>query len=89
MQDFYRCEEGYEAKAAQVAHIACYKLVKNMHYKARVQAIVQYCAAYEKRKVKKEEARNVFLTQDQYLKVNEEYLYSFLVNLIFQYMSYT
>ena len=71
MQDFYRCMEGQEALANQVAHTACYKLEKDMHYEARVQAIILYCASYEKKKVKKEEARNVFLTRDQYLKVNK------------------
>ena len=71
MQDFYRCVEEQEARAAQVAETACYKLVKDMHYEARVQAVVSYCAEYEKRKVKKEEARNIFLTREEYLKVNK------------------
>jgi hypothetical protein len=75
MQDFYRCEAGYEDRANQVANKACYKLVKDMHYEACIQAVIQYCADHEKRKVKKEDARNMFLT-----------LYSFLVNLIFQYV---
>ena len=29
MQDFYRCKEGYEARANELAHQACYKLVKD------------------------------------------------------------
>lgn len=74
MQDFYRCEAGYEDRANQVANRACYKLVKDMHYEARIQAVVQYCAEHEKRKVKKEDARNIFLTREQYLMVNEEHL---------------
>ena len=44
MQDFYRCEEGYEARVNEQAHQACYKLVKDMHYEARVQVVVVYCA---------------------------------------------
>ena len=40
MQDFFLCQEGYEARAARVAHKACYKLVKDMHYEARNQAVV-------------------------------------------------
>ena len=52
MQDFYRCEEGYEARENELAHQACYKLVKDMHYEARVLVIVVYCAEFEKRKVK-------------------------------------
>ena len=45
MQDFYRCAPGYEARANQVANKACYKLVKDMHYEAHVQAIVSYYAS--------------------------------------------
>ena len=72
MQDFYRCEPGYEAIVAQVADTACRKLVKDMHYEARVQAVITYCADVEKRKVGKDVARNMFLTREQYLRVNDE-----------------
>ena len=72
MQDYYRCEEGYEARANELAHQACYKLVKDMHYEARVQALITYCADVEKRKVGKDVARNMFLTREQYLRVNDE-----------------
>ena len=67
MQDFYRCEPGYTAMAAQVADTACRKLVKDMHYEARVQAVITYCVDVEKRKVGKDEARNTFLMREQYL----------------------
>ncbi|XP_039823127.1 uncharacterized protein LOC120685338 [Panicum virgatum] len=40
-----------------------------MHYEARVQAVVVYCAEFEKRSVKKPTARDIFLTRDQYLRV--------------------
>jgi len=69
MQDFCRCETGYEAIAAQVADTACRKLVKDMHYEARIQAVITYCADVEKRKVGKDVARNMFLTREQYLRV--------------------
>ena len=72
MQDFYRCEAGYEAIAAQVADIACRELVKDMHYETRVQAVITYCADVEKRKVGKDVVRNMFLTREQYLRVNDE-----------------
>ena len=55
--------------AAQVADTACRKLVKNMHYEVRVQAVITYCADVEKRKVGKDVARNMFLTREQYLRV--------------------
>ena len=86
MQDFYRCVEGQEALVNQVAHTACYKLMMDMHYEARVQAIVSYCADVEKRSVNKPAARDIFLTRDQYLKVNKCHLYSFILNLILQYV---
>ncbi|XP_066394167.1 uncharacterized protein [Miscanthus floridulus] len=38
----FGCEEGYEAKADAVADKAAKKLVKDMHYEARIQAVIQY-----------------------------------------------
>ena len=68
-----------------MANKACYKLVKDMHYEACVQANVRYIADYEKRSIKKGPARELFLRPDQYSKVNQEHLYLFFVNLRFQY----
>lgn len=73
MQDFFRCQEGYEAKAAQVAHKACYKLVKDIHYEARVQAVVTYYALVRKERITKKDARNVFLTKEEYMQVHIEH----------------
>jgi hypothetical protein len=42
MQDFFRCEAGYEDRADVVAATSCKKLVVDMHYEARIQAIVSY-----------------------------------------------
>ena len=75
MQDFYRCMEGQEARENELAHMAYYKLVKDMHYEARVQAVILHYAEFEKRSVKKEVARELLLTRDQYLKVNKYHLY--------------
>ena len=86
MQDFYRCEEGYEARANELAHQACYKLVKDKHYEACVHAVIVYCAEFEKRSVKKPAARDIFLTRDPYLRVNKCHLYSFIVYFILQYV---
>ena len=86
MQDFYMSEEGYEARANEQAHQACYKLVKDLHYEVRVQAVVVYCTEFEKRIVKKPATRDIFLTRDQYLRVNKCHLYSFILYLILQYV---
>ena len=73
MQDFYRCVEGMLPRALEVDNIACYKLVADMHYKTRIQAIVTYCSHIEGRKVKKEFARNMRLIREQFLQVNIEH----------------
>ena len=62
MQDFFRCEEGYEAKADAVANKAAKKLVKDMHY-----------AEFLRERIPKRAARTMSLTSEQYLKVNIEH----------------
>jgi hypothetical protein len=46
MQNFFRCEPGYEARADVVAAASFKKLVVDMHYEARFKAIITY---YRKR----------------------------------------
>ena len=72
MQDFYRCQEGFEAKAKSVSEQAAKKLMKDMHYEARAQAIIEFYAQYRSMKVKKEEARTINLTKDQFMSVSKE-----------------
>ena len=72
MQDFFRCEAGYEARADVVATTSCKKLVVDMHYEARIQAIVIYHGSVLREKVTKQDARTMSLNQDQYLQVNTE-----------------
>ena len=60
-------------RALEVDNIAYYKLVADMHYKTRIQAIVTYCSHIEGRKVKKEFARNMRLMREQFLQVNIEH----------------
>ena len=67
MQDFYRCQEGFEAKAKSISEQATKKLVKDMHYEARIQAIMDYYAQHRRMKVKKEEARTMNLAREQFL----------------------
>jgi hypothetical protein len=70
MQDFFRCEAGYEARADVVATMSCKKLVVDMHYEARIQSIVSYHGSVLGEKVTKQEARTMSLIRDQYLQVN-------------------
>jgi hypothetical protein len=73
MQDFFRCQDGFAAKADVVATRCCKKLVVDMHYKARVQAIISFHATVLGEKVTKTDARTMSLTEEQYLQVNIEY----------------
>ena len=57
MQDFFKCAEGYEARVAKALAKSFRGHISDMHYKARLQDIIDYCAVYEHRKVKKEDAR--------------------------------
>ena len=72
MQDFYRCEEGMMPSVMQVASKACYKLVADMIYEARNQAVIDYNARFEKVRIYKGPARDIRLTREQYLRVNTQ-----------------
>jgi hypothetical protein len=73
MQDFFRCEEGMEDRADLVATKVCKKLVKDLHYEARVQAVITYHGLYLRTKISKIDARTMMLTRQQYIEVNIEY----------------
>jgi hypothetical protein len=66
MQNFFRCEAGYEARADVVATTRCKKLVVDMHYKTQIQAILSYHSSVLREKVTKQEARTLSLSRDQY-----------------------
>jgi hypothetical protein len=56
MQDFFRCDAGYEARADVVATTSCKKLVVDMHYEARIQAIITYYGSVLGERVTKPQA---------------------------------
>jgi len=66
MQDFFRCEEGYEAKADAVADKAAKKLIKDMHYEARIQAVIQYHVKILRVRLPKSATKTMRLTPEQY-----------------------
>jgi hypothetical protein len=59
----------YEARADVVATTSYKKLVVDMHYEARIQAIVSYHGSVIGDRVSKHKARTMSLTRDQYLQV--------------------
>jgi hypothetical protein len=69
MQAFFRCKAGYDVRANVVATTSCKKLVVDMHYEARIQAIVSYHGSVLGENVTKQQARTLSLTRDQYLQV--------------------
>ena len=73
MQDFFRCQDGFEGRADVVATKVCKKLVVDLHYKARIQVIVGYHATVLGEKVTKNDVKTMTLTQEQYLQVNTEF----------------
>ena len=87
MQDFYRCEEGMMPRAMQVASKACYKLVADMLYEMRIQAVIDYKARVEKVKIYKGPARDIRLTREQYLRVNTQSFLNQLCSICSSYMS--
>jgi len=67
MQDFFRCQDGHEARADAVATKCYKKLIMDMHYKARIQAVITYHGTVLGMKVTKRDASSMTLTQAQYL----------------------
>jgi hypothetical protein len=57
MQDFFRCEARYKARADVVATTSCKKLVVDMHYETQIQAIVSYHCSVLGEKVTPEPCR--------------------------------
>ena len=70
MQNFFRCVDGYEGRADVVATMYYKKLVMDMHYEARIQAIITFQTSALREKVRKKDAKTMSLTWDQYLHVN-------------------
>ena len=68
MQDLYRCDPGYEELADQVARQACVKLVKDLYYEARIQAVIDYHTTQHVQ-VKKAQSRTMTLSREQYMLV--------------------
>ena len=87
VQDFYRCEDGMMPRAMQVASRACYKLVADMLYEVRIQAVIDYKAKIEKVRIYKEPVRDFRLTWKQYSRVNTQSYLNQLCSICSSYMS--
>jgi len=76
MQDFFRCQEGFEGRADAVATKCCRKLIVDMHYEARIQAVVSFHATVLGERVTKSDARTMRLTPERYLQVSTLILFN-------------
>ena len=56
-----------------MADKAAKKLTKDMHYEARIQAMIQYHEEILRERIPKRAARTMRLTLEQYLMVNIEH----------------
>ena len=56
-----------------MADKAAKKLIKDMHYEARIYAVIQYHVEILRERIPKRAARTMSLTPEQYLKVNIEH----------------
>jgi hypothetical protein len=65
MQDFFRCDARYEARADVVATTSCKKFVVDMHYEARIQAIITYHGSVLGERVTKPQASSLNHVVDQ------------------------
>ena len=61
---FFKCEARYEGRVDVVATTRCKKLVVDIYYEARIQAIFTFHASILREKVSKKDARTISLTCD-------------------------
>ena len=73
--------------AIQVASKACYKLVADMLYEARIQTVIDNKAKIERVRIYKGPTRDLRLTQEQYLRVNTQSYLNQLYSICSSYMS--
>ena len=85
--EFLQMRGGNDARGMQVATKACYKLVADMLYEARIQAVIDYKAKIEKVRIYKGPARDIRHTREQYLRVNTQSYLNQLCSICSSYMS--
>ena len=73
-KDFFTCAEGMKDEANEVVEAIAKKIVQDMPYEARVDAVVKYFAHERKMLLKKSLARRVHLIRSMYMKVVSFYL---------------
>jgi hypothetical protein len=70
MQDFFRCNEGFEDQAVRVQDKVCGSRLLDLYHKMRLQCIINYNTDVLGQVVWKPDARTMTLTREQYLLVS-------------------
>jgi hypothetical protein len=70
MQDFYRCQPGFEQRVDVMMTTICKKKVSDLLYETRVQAVITYYGTILGQRLIKRDARTTMLTRQQYMEVN-------------------
>jgi hypothetical protein len=75
LQTFFRYEEGPEERAKKNLVKSARNRISDMHYEERLTCIIKYYATRLGQKITKTQARQMSLTREQFLEVNEEEKY--------------
>jgi hypothetical protein len=83
MQNYYKCDEGYEDQANVVLDVVAKNRLSEFYHETRLSCIIKHYGDVENRRVDKQEAREMVcqrtdLTKEQYLNVSTNHLLCFL-----------
>ena len=73
MQDFFRCDKGFEDRAVRVQDKVCRSRLLYLYHETRLQCIINYSADVLGQVVRKADARTRMLTKEQYLSVSTKH----------------
>ena len=73
MQDFFRCAPGYEGRAERVQDKVCRNRLSDLYHETWLQCIINYNGNVLGDMVRKQEARTMTLTREQYLQVSTKH----------------
>ena len=69
----FRCTQGYEGRAEQVQDKVCRNRLSDLYHETQLQCIINYNGNVLGEVVRKQEARTMTLTREQYLQVSTKH----------------
>ena len=73
MQDFFRCAPGYEGQAERVQDKVCRNRLSDLYHETHLQCIINYNMNVLGDVVRKQAAKTMTLTKEQYLQVSTKH----------------